>query len=202
MLKPSELDTVLSGVDGEGVEHAEVDNPAEALWCPVEVMRFIHELWRDAWTTSAIFNLASMATWRGILLNAGTNDIKKAWWPYTSACSSFSWCACCFWILRLSIKIDINSLTDEAMDSSLAALLLLPYLSRFLPFLLLGLRAVFEGLAVALLPIWLSSAVLLAVWSTVSCEPSASFWVPAGALMLEEVLAFPLVYGSRNWSWW
>jgi len=31
MLKSSELDSMLSGDDGEGVEHPEVDNPAEAL---------------------------------------------------------------------------------------------------------------------------------------------------------------------------
>ena len=122
MLKSSELDSVLSGVDGEGVEHPEVDNPAEVLWCPFEVVRFIHELWRDARTTTAIFNLSSLATLRGILLNTGTNDIKKAWWPYTSACRSFSWYACSFWILRLSIKIDVNSSADEAMDSSLQPL--------------------------------------------------------------------------------
>jgi hypothetical protein len=47
-----------------------------------------------ALTISAIFNLASIATCRGILLNAGTNDKKNAWWPCTSACHSFSWYAC------------------------------------------------------------------------------------------------------------
>ena len=57
MLKSSELDSVLNGVDGAGVEH-----PAEVLLCPAEVLRFIHDLWRDALKTSAIFNLASMAT--------------------------------------------------------------------------------------------------------------------------------------------
>jgi hypothetical protein len=62
MLKSSELESVLNAVDGAGVEHPEVDNPAEVLWCPVEVLRFIHDLWRDALTASAIFNLASMET--------------------------------------------------------------------------------------------------------------------------------------------
>jgi hypothetical protein len=188
------LKSVLNDVDGAGVEHPEVDHPAEVLWCPVEAPRFIHDLWRDALTTSAIFNLASMATWTGILFNAGTHDIKNAWWPYTSACRSFSWYACSFWIARLSVKIDVDSLADEAMDSSLAAFLL-PRLRRFLRFLLLGLRATLApvvGLAVVSMTIWLSSAVLLAVWSRVSCEPSTSFWVPAGAIMLEEVLVFPL----------
>jgi hypothetical protein len=37
-------------VDGTGVEH------------PAEVLRFIPDLWRDALKTSAICNLASMAT--------------------------------------------------------------------------------------------------------------------------------------------
>jgi hypothetical protein len=35
-----------------------------------------------------------MATWRGILFNAGTNDVRNAWWPYSSARCSFSWSAC------------------------------------------------------------------------------------------------------------
>ena len=195
MLKSSELESVLNGVD-----HPVVGHPAEVLWCPVEVLRFIHDLWTDALTTSAIFNLASMATWRGILFNAGTNDIKNAWWSYTSACRSFSWYACSFWIARLSVKIDVNSLADEAMDYSLAALLL-PCLWRFLCFLLLGLRATLVpvlGLAVASMTIWPSPAVLIAVWSRVSCEPSASFWVPAGAIMLEEVLVFTSTCGSKN----
>jgi len=155
MLKSSKLESALNGVDGAGVEHPEVDHPAEALWCPVEVLRFKHDLWRDALTISAIFNLASMATWRGILFNASTNDIKNVWWPYTSACRSFSWYACSFWIARLSVKIDVNSLADEAMECSLAALLL-PCLWRFLRFLLVGLRATLVpvvGLAVASMPI-------------------------------------------------
>jgi hypothetical protein len=46
MLKSSELESVLSGVDGTGAEHPEVDHPAEALRCPVEVLRFIHDFWR------------------------------------------------------------------------------------------------------------------------------------------------------------
>jgi len=62
MLKSLELESVLNGVDGAGVEHPEVDHPAEILWCPIEVLRFIHDLWRDALTISAIFSLASMAT--------------------------------------------------------------------------------------------------------------------------------------------
>jgi len=62
MSKSSELDSVLNGVDGADIEHPEVEHPAEVLLCPVEVLRFIHDLWRDALKTSAIFNLASMAT--------------------------------------------------------------------------------------------------------------------------------------------
>ena len=63
MLKSSELEFLLIGVNGAGVGQPEVDNPAEVLWCPF-VLRFIHDLWCGTLTTSDIFNLAPMAKWR------------------------------------------------------------------------------------------------------------------------------------------